>query len=710
MSEIDLDRRRFLKVSGVSAFGAGLVLAMTWDELPAKANSAINDSAQFQANAWLKVGSDGSVIVYVVESEMGQGSTTLMPMILAEELEVDWENIKVERAPLKPVYGFQYTGGSSSIRKGWATLRNAGAMAREMIISAAAQKWSVNHQDCYAENSYVFHQSSGNKLSFAELVYSAALLPLPEKVQLKKPADFKILGTAVPRLDIPQKVNGSAQYGIDVQLQDMLFATTVHCPVIGGKVKKINDDRAKAIPGVHHIFPIDNAVAVVAEDTWTSMKAVSSLDIQWDNGANEYLNSKDIREQLQASASRHGENYFHRGDISKALNASSRLSASYDLPFQAHAPMEPMNCTAVVKNKRCELWVPTQSPSAAKNTAVKYGFSKASYYIGKISSRLGFAERDTVDVHTTLLGGGFGRRLKQDFVAEAVQIAKEVGKPVKLVWSREEDMQHDFYHPQTFHLMEGSIDANGKPVSWWHRMSGVGKISAAKFPYAIPNTKIDIAQVDIPVPTGPWRSVSHHYYAFAQETFFDELAYLGKQDPLALRLELIQNSRLRGVLELAADKAGWDKALPEGHFLGLAAHFSFGTYVAEVVEIAFDEKSQVQVLRVVVAVDCGIVINPDVVRSQMEGSVVFGLSAALKGGISIDNGRIQQSNYHDFSILRMDEMPMVETFIVDSEESPQGIGEPGVPPLAPALANAVFAATRIPVRSLPLINQFKFLL
>jgi len=707
MSKLDYDRRRFLKVSSASVFGAGLVLAMTWEDLPAKANDNSKISSRFQPNAWLKIDDDGSVTVYVVESEMGQGSTSLMPMILAEELEVAWQDIKVERAPLKPVYGYQYTGGSASIRKGWATLRSAGAVAREMLISAAVQQWAVNHQDCYADNSYIIHQTSGKKLSFAELISTAASLPLPEHVRLKIPEEYKILGRAVPRLDIPQKVDGSAQFGIDVQLPDTLYATTVHCPVIGGKPKKIDDTQAKAISGVRHIFPIDNAVAVVAEDTWTSMKAAGSLDIEWDNGSNVTLNSKKIRQQLQQSANKAGKTNYQHGDISKILNSSNKVSASYDLPFQAHAPMEPMNCTAVVDDERCELWVPTQSPSAAKNTAIKYGFSKVSYYMDKVSSKLGFAERDRVDVHTTLLGGGFGRRLKQDYVAEAVQIAKEVGGPVKLVWSRQEDMRNDFYHPQTFHLMEGSIDADGKPLTWWHRLSGVGKVGAAKFPYEIPNVKIDIEKVDIPVPTGPWRSVSHHYYAFAQETFFDELAYLGKQDPLTLRLDLIKDSRLRGVLELAADKAGWSKALPEGHFLGVAAHFSFGTYVAEVVEIALDENAQIQVLRVVVAIDCGIVINPDVVRAQMEGSVVFGLSAALKGGISIEEGRIQQSNYHDFSILQMHEMPVVETYIMESNESPQGIGEPGVPPLAPALANAVFAATRVPIRSLPLSIQLK---
>lgn len=319
----------------------------------------------------------------------------------------------------------------------------------------------------------------------------------------------------------------------------------------------------------------------------------------------------------------------------------------------------------------------------------------------KISRRLDLAEDNAVNIHTTLLGGGFGRRIQQDYVAEVVQIARQVGKPVKLTWSREEDVQHDFYHPQSIHLMEGSVDDNGKPLSWWHRLSGVGKGSAVEIPYAIPNVKIEKASLDIAVPVGPWRSVKHHYNAFAIETFFDELAYLGKQDPLQLRLELLKDSRLRGVLELAANKAGWGKSLPEGHFMGVAVHYSFGSYVAEVVEISLREKEEMQIHRVVVAIDCGIVINPDIVKAQMESSVVFGLSAALKKPITIKKGRVQQSNFHDFPVLKLEEMPRVDTYIVKSNESPQGIGEPGVPPLAPALANAIFAATKEPVRSLP---------
>jgi isoquinoline 1-oxidoreductase beta subunit len=703
MFDIKLDRRRFFKVSGAGLFGAGLVLAMRWDELPAQEGKTSSRAAPFQPNAWLKIGSDGSVIVYIVESEMGQGPITLMPMILAEELEVAWDDIAVEHAPLKPVYGYQSTGGSSSIRKGWATLRSAGAMAREMLISAAALQWTVSRQDCYTENSFVIHRPSDKRLRYAELALAAADLPLPAQVRLKTPDEYKILGTAIPRLDIPQKVNGSARYGIDVDLPNMLYATTVHCPVLGGKPRRINDSRAKTIPGVHHIFSIDSAVAVVAEDTWTAMKTAKALHIQWDEGANKHISSQHIRERLQQAAQQHGTTAFAHGDIAKATDAAKKTSAVYDLPFQAHAPMEPMNCTALVKDGRVEVWAPTQSPSGAQNTAAEYGLSKASYYLNKVSRRLQLSDQDAVEIHTTLLGGGFGRRLKQDYVAEAVQIARKVERPIKLTWSREEDIQHDFYHPYTFHIMEGSVDAKGKPLSWWHRLAGIGSPDATELPYAIPNVKIDLAPLDIPIPTGPWRSVSHHYFAFAQETFFDELAHLGKQDSLQLRLELLKDSRMRGVLELAAEKAGWGKTLIEGHFLGLAVHHCFGTYVAEAVEISVDDKAQIQVPRVVVAIDCGIIINPDIVAAQMDSSVVFALSAARKASISIENGHVQQSNFHDFPILRLDEMPKVETYMVKNNESPQGIGEPGVPPLAPALANAVFAATGTPVRSLPLL-------
>ena len=700
MSDIKLDRRRFLKISSASVFGTGLVLAIKWDVLPADNKNFLKKSSQFQPNIWLKIGSDGRVTVFVVESEMGQGSSSLMPMILAEELEVAWDDIAIQRAPLKPAYGHQATGGSSSIRKGWATLRSAGAMARQMLIQAAAQQWSVNPSGCYAENSQVIHKQTGKQQSFAQLAELAAKLPIPENVSLKSPNEYKILGTSLPRLDIPGKVNGSAQFGIDVRLPNMLFATTVHCPVIGGKAKKINDSKAKQMAGVEGVYKIDNAVAVVAEDTWSAMQAAKALEIEWDEGENKNLSSQQIQQQLENAANNHARVKFQQGDIGNP-GAAKTINASYDMPFQAHVPMEPMNCTALVNDQGCEVWAPTQSPSEAKSTAEQYGLSKFDYYLEKISRRLGFSERDTVDVHTTLLGGGFGRRIKQDYVAEAVQIARQLKQPVNLTWSREEDIQHDFYHPHTFHVMQGSVDASGKPHSWWHRIAAVGRAGAAELPYAIPNSKIDVAPVDIAIPTGPWRSVKHHYYAFAQETFFDELAALGKQDPLQLRLELLTDPRMKKVLQLAADKAQWGKPLAEGHFLGLAVHKSFGTYVAEAVEIALDDQGRVNVLRVVVAVDCGIVINKDILLAQMEGSVVFGLSAALKSPVTIKDGRVQQNNFYDYPILKMSEMPKVDIFIVKNNESPQGIGEPAVPPLAPALANAIFAATGSAVRSLP---------
>jgi isoquinoline 1-oxidoreductase beta subunit len=701
MLDTPIDRRRFMKVAAGGVFGTGLILAMSWDPLAADAATAAGDAKPFQPNAWLKIGSDGKVVVYVVESEMGQGPYTLMPMILAEELEAAWSDMGVEHAPVKPVYGNQTTGGSSSIRKGWATLRDAGASAREMLISAAAAQWGVARAQCHAAHSRVVHTPSGRQLGFGQLALAAAALPIPTRVRLKSPDTYTILGTAVPRLDVPAKVNGSARYGMDMDLPGLLYATTVHCPVLGGKPQDIDDRKAKAIPGVREVFPIHNGVAVVADDTWTALTAAEALSIHWHEGANKNLDSDTVRARLLAAAEAGGEVSFEQGHIASAA-AVQKLEAGYDLPFQAHAPMEPMNCTAHVADGRCEVWVPTQSPSAAQRVATEYGLSTFEYYQDKITNRLGMNTEPAVDIHTTLLGGGFGRRLEQDYVAEAVQIAKTVGKPVKLSWSRREDIQHDFYHPYTVHLMAGALDAGGKPVSWHHRLAGVGRPGAADLPYAIPNVRIEVSAVPVDIPLGPWRSVSHHYYAFAQETFFDELARLGGQDPLELRLALLHDPRLRGVLTLAADKAGWGKPLAPNHYLGLAVHKSFGTYVAEVVEIVLEENRPLRVPRVVVAVDCGIVINPDIVAAQMESAVVFGLSAALKGSITLKDGRVQQSNYHDFPILRLDEMPRVETHLIKNHESPQGIGEPGVPPLAPALANAVFAATQTPVRSLPI--------
>jgi isoquinoline 1-oxidoreductase beta subunit len=698
MERIRLDRRRFLAITGASAFGAGLILAMNWDEVFPSGGAHASETKDFQPNAWLKIGSDGHVVVYTVESEMGQGPYTLMPMILAEELEVDWNDVGVLHAPVKPVYGFQLTGGSSSIRKGWATLRSAGAAAKEMLISAAAKQWRVPRKDCYALDSHIVNRRTDARLGYGELALAAATLPLPKTVRLKTPDEYRILGTPVPRLDVLQKTDGRAQYGIDIDLPGMLYATTVHCPVFGGRAQRVDDKAAKKIAGIRSVFEIDDAIAVVADDTWTAMKGARALRIDWNDGPHVHLNSKDIRASLEDAARAGGEIETRRGDVFRALKKGKTIQASYDLPFEAHAPMEPMNCTAWVREGRCEVWAPTQSPSRAHEEATRYGLSG----LTRLKDSIAGEGDDAVQVHTTLLGGGFGRRLQQDYVAEAVQIATHVGKPVKLTWTREEDMQHDFYHPATYHMMEGGIDGRGRPVAWWHRLAGVGGPRAAEFPYAIPNVRIEVAPVDVAVPTGAWRSVSHHYYAFAQETFFDELARLGGHDPLQLRLQLLRDKRLRGVLELAADKAGWGKPRRDGHFLGVAAHHCFGTWVAEIVELALVGRDRLRIPRVVVAVDCGIVINPDIVAAQMESSVVFALQAALKGSITIEDGCVQQGNYDDFPILRIDEMPQVNTYMVKNTASPQGIGEPGVPPCAPALANALFAATGTPVRSLPI--------
>lgn len=706
MYERPVSRRRFFKISAAGVFGSGLVLAMAWKD---STGNVVGTGEKFQPNAWLKISSDGQVVVYTIESEMGQGPMTLMPMILAEELEVAWADIYVEHAPLKPIYGDQTTGGSSSIRRGWETLREAGAIAREMLIAAAARRWQVASNECYAQQSRVHHKSSKRELGFAELALDAAAQPIPKTVLLKEPRDFRVIGTAKPRLDLPQKLDGSAQYGIDVILPGMVYATTVHSPVFGGKVAKIDDSRVKAIPGVLEVLSFGDGaadvVAIVAKDTWTALKAAETLDIQWSGNNSDkidVLDSERVRQKLEHAASNAATITFTQGNVNQALQNARVLRANYHLSFQAHAPMEPMNCTVWLHDGSVEVWAPTQSPTSAHETAEHYGLSTLQSYKKRVADKLGIAVEDPVEIHTTLLGGGFGRRLKQDYVAEAVQIAKQIEKPVKLTWSRQEDIQHDFYHPQTFHAMHASVDDKGKPLAWRHQLAAVRNAQAAEFPYAIPHVEISTAQVNVNVPTGPWRSVSQHYYAFAQETFFDELAHFGKQDPLQLRLELLKDPRLRAVLEMAADKAGWDKSRQDGHFLGVAAHFSFGTYVAEVVEVFINEKGEIRVPRVTVAVDCGIVINPDIVAAQMEGSIVFGLTAALKTAITIDKGRVQQSNYHDFPLLRLDEMPRVDIHQVKSEESPQGIGEPGVPPLAPALANAVFAATGKPVQTLPI--------
>jgi isoquinoline 1-oxidoreductase beta subunit len=698
------DRRKFLKL-GAAVAGSSLVLGINWSctaDSPPSADADVDtDADAFVPNAWLRIDREGKVTVIVAESEMGQGPFTLMPMMLAEELEVPWDLIQVERAPLKPVYGRQVTGGSSSIRKGWATLREAGAVARELLLQAAAARWQVPVRSCRAELAQVFHVESRRQATYAELAPLAAELPIPQTARLKEPGEFRIIGTAAPRTDTPDKINGRARYGIDTKLPDMRYATITHCPVFGGHPKSVNSEAALNIKGVLDVFTIDEGVVVLATDTWSAFKGKAALDITWHAGEKAELSDASIKAMLSERQIGDSTLITQQGNPQELLGAEA-LAQDYTLPFQAHVPLEPMNCTATYENDKLRIWAPTQSPSEAYHSAHTATQSKLSRAMTKVQGKLFESEDDSIEINTTLLGGGFGRRLKQDFVSEAAQIAQHIQGPVQLVWTREEDVQHDFYHPLILHQMRGRLDDTGKPVAWHHIIRGPNAkpSGATELPYAIPHQRVDLVNIGKQVlPVGPWRSVQHHYNAYAVEHFFDLLARAGGQDPVQLRLQMMGSSpRLRKTLEVAAETAGWDYST--GLF-GAASAAGFGSYVSEVVELE-PNGDHLQIAKITCVLDCGIVINPDIARQQMEGSIIFGLTAALKSSISIKQGRVQQSNYHDYPLLTLAETPPIEVVLIDSQESPEGIGEPGVPPLAPALANAVMAASGKPVPSLPL--------
>jgi isoquinoline 1-oxidoreductase beta subunit len=694
------DRRKFLKL-GAGVAGASLVLGINWSCSAESPQSADESADEFVPNAWLRIDSEGKVTVIVAESEMGQGPFTLMPMMVAEELEVPWDSIRVERAPLKPVYGYQLTGGSSSIRKGWATLREAGAVARQILQQAAANSWQVPIASCRTELGRVVQAETKQQFTYAELAPLAAELPIPETALLKEPEEFRIIGTPAPRTDTPDKINGQAKFGIDTKLPGMRYATITHCPVFGGKPKAVNDQAARAIEGVLDVFNIDEGVVVLATDTWSAFKGRAALEIEWNMGDKAQLSDESIVEMLNSRQIDDSTLITKQGTPEELLDADA-FELQYTLPFQAHVPLEPMNCTATYENDRLRIWAPTQSPSEAYDTAKAATQSKLSRAATKIQRKLFDTEDDSIEINTTLLGGGFGRRLKQDYVSEVAQIAKLTKQPVQLVWTREEDVQHDFYHPLTQHDLRGRLDETGMPTAWHHTIRGPNAKpqGASKLPYAIPNQRVDVIDIGKNVlPVGPWRSVQHHYNVFAVEHFFDGLARSGGHDPVDLRLRMMtQAPRLRKTLEVAAETAGWDYST--GLF-GAASAAGFGSYASEIVELEPDG-DRLRIAKITCVLDCGIVINPDIARAQMEGSIIFGLTAALKSSISIKNGRVQQSNYHNYPILTMAETPPIEVVLMDNKESPEGIGEPGVPPLAPALANAVMAATGKPVRSLPL--------
>jgi CO/xanthine dehydrogenase Mo-binding subunit len=670
--------------------------------------------AAFSPNAYLTITSDGKITVVVARSEMGQGVRTSLPMILAEELEADWKQITIEQAGASTLFGDQTTGGSASVRTTWDPMRKAGAQAREMLISAAAQEWSVAPASCKAEKSFIVHSASGRKLSYGALAAKAGALPVPDNPALKS-SGYTIVGKPLPRLDTPSKVDGSAIYGLDFRVAGMKVAVLARCPIIGGKVGEVDDAAAKSSPGVSFVGKIgDSAIAVVADSTWNAIKGRRELKITWDGGANQDLNSAAIFESLRDADESKAVKFFTAGDVSKA--AGRKVEASYQLPFMAHAPMEPGNCVAHFRGTECEIWAPTQVPQDCRDT---------------VAPLLGL-KPEQVKVNITLLGGGFGRRLEHDYAVEAALVSKAINAPVQVVWTREDDMRNSMYRPVSLHKLSASLDENGWPMAFTHRIIGpsingqkgsppVNGVDAdfpdeAGFIYPIANVSLEQVITETPVPLGWMRSVYALQMGFASESFIDELADAAKKDPLEYRLHLLakdadikyfdttwKTSRLRGVLQLAAEKAEWHKPLPAGRFRGIACFGCFSSYAADVVEISM-EKDGPRLHRVVAAIDCGRVVNPNILAQQIQGGVVFGLTNALRAQITIDKGRVVQSNFDDYQPLRMNEAPKVEAHFVTSTEAPTGAGEPCIPPLAPALCSAMYAATKKRVWALPILS------
>jgi len=716
----EVSRREFVKAGAALS---GLVVAL---QLPAYARTAAGALARLGPTlspaAFLQIAPDGTVTFWLSKCEMGQGVRSALPMIVAEELDISPEAIRVEQASADPKYGDQATGGSSSISSLWQPLRKASAQAREMLVGAAARTWGVPASECATGEGSVRHEPSGRRLSYGTLVPVAAALAVPAEPALKDPKSFRLLGRPSRRLDTAAKVDGSARYGIDTRLPGMVFACIARCPVFGRPLTGYDADQARAVPGVIDVVPLEQgelligdfwrfelpgAVAVVAENSWAAMRGCKALDCRWEaaGGMSSAQLARIFRDR-SAQAGRLGRN---DGDAQTALeHAAKVVEVEYDVPFLAHATMEPMNCTAYVRGGRCDVYAPTQDPGT----------------VSQLAQSLTGLDASAVEVHTTIMGGGFGRRFEMDWVIDSIRVSKALSRPVQVVWTREHDMQHDNYRPASYHVLRGGLDSAGKLVAWTHRVvapsvigwhapgvlppgsaaaAGEALDGAADLAYAIPNLRVDYCPVQTPVPVGWWRSVYASQTCFANETFLDEVARAAGRDPLELRRELLAGSpRHLAVLNKAAEQARWGTPLPAGRGRGIAIHKFFSdAIVAEVAEVTVGPKG-LRVDRVVCAIDCGLALNPDIITAQMEGGIVYALSAALKGAITLEAGRVKQSNFHDYPVLRHSEMPRVEVYILASGDTPHGVGEPAVPPLAPAVANALAMATGTSVRRLPL--------
>jgi CO/xanthine dehydrogenase Mo-binding subunit len=717
MSQIS---RRQLLVTGAAA-GGGLLLGFRLDAWPRGARSAATKEADpaFAPNAFIRIGRDGRVTLIMNQVEMGQGTYTSMPMLLAEELEVGLDQVHLEHAPADdklyglPIFGMQMTGASTSVRLLYEPLRRAGASARSMLVAAAAQTWSVDPSSCRARRGAVTHIPTGRKLGYGALADKASTMPVPTQVALKDPKEFKLIGTPAKRLDTPAKVNGTTQYGIDIRLPGMKIAAVAVSPVVGGKLVSVDDSKAKAIVGVSQIVRLDDAVAVVADHMWAAKKGIEALTLRWDDGPNGTVNTADVVRGLTAAADASGVVVRNEGNVSAVMaGASKKLESVYEVPFLAHAAMEPINCTVHVRPDRCEVWTGSQVLPRVQAAA----------------ARVTGLPPESVVVHNFYLGGAFGRRLEVDYVPLAVRIGQRVQGPVKVIWDREADIQHDVYRPYYYDRFSAALNAEGRPIAWMHRIVGPSIFArwgppffkdgidpdavdgAEQLLYDIPAIRVEYVRHEEPMlNTGFWRGVGVTHNMFVIESFMDELAAAAKQDPVAYRRALLSKKpRAKAVLDVAAREAGWGEPLPEGRGRGVAVLYSgWGSFLAAVAEASVSKTDEVRVHRVVCAVDCGTVVNPDTVKAQIEGGIIFGIGGALWGEVTLKNGRVQQSNFHDVRVLRINEAPRVEVHLVRNFEAPGGIGEPGTAVTAPAVANAVFAATGKRIRKLPLEKQLR---
>ncbi|WP_036302259.1 xanthine dehydrogenase family protein molybdopterin-binding subunit [Methylotenera sp. L2L1] len=719
---LNISRRTFIKASALVV--GGLVIAFSIPQakrflLPgaAKETGSAGEAKLPAPNAFLRIGTDNTITVMLAHSEMGQSIWTTLPMLIAEELDADWSKIKVEHASASPAYlhtayGIQITGGSSTTWSEFDRYRQAGALTRQLLIGAAAEQLGVPAANLKTENGFVI--SDDTKISYGDLAEAAAKLETPKAVTLKDPKDWKVIGKATKRLDGPEKINGTAVFGQDIHFDGLMTAMVARSPVFGGSVKSFDASAAKQVKGVQQVVQVPTGVAVVADNYWAAKQGREALKVEWDLGPNASLDSKAMLEDFRSKAANPGLVAAQLGDSKTTLSKAEKLiEAEYALPYLAHSPMEPLNCSVRIEKDACEIWTGTQMQTTDQQAAAKI---------------LGL-KPEQVKIHTLFLGGGFGRRANPaaDFVSEAVQVAKAAGVPVKTVWSREDDVQGGYYRPMYLHKAKIGLDADGFPTAWEQVTVGQSIMLGTPFeafmikdgvdatsvegiadsPYLkkTPNYHVSLHTVKTGIPVLWWRSVGHSHSAFVMESLVDELAHSAKKDPLDYRRELLKgHPRHLAALNLAAEKAEWGKPLPKGVFRGIAVHESFGSFVAQVAEVSVDQGA-VKVHRMVCAIDCGLAVNPYSLKAQMESSISFGLGAAMQSEITFKEGKVQQSNFHDYLVMRMSDMPKVEVHIVQSTEKMGGVGEPGLPPVAPAVTNAIFAATGKRIRQLPIGNQ-----